>query len=204
MEVKVFQPSGPDSNEGKSNLTIVRCPGGDRKLRVVILSDNICHTRTHFAGRTQPCTHPNCEHCRAGKESEYHGYVIVGFPKTFKKALCELTAVAARILMDERQEHKTLHGCGIELRRKNGKDTGTVWCEIIRRDCPTLVFGEVPECLPILYTIWRFNPMRKAEADAAERRFSVESGNGEVPQGKPPLLNEAEVSSIKKGSRKRS
>lgn len=204
MEERIYQPDGPDSGEGLRNYDIVRCRTYEGFDSFVILSDRILHTRTHYDHGTQPCTHPNCRYCDKGRKSEYHGYVIAGKPKDFTKILLELTSPAARKLLDEFRDHRTLHGCCVRLSRKNGKPNGAVHCEIIKRGAPTLQFGSVPEVLPILHTIWRFNPEREAIADSSRRRREAMRGEPETGHTIPIADQAEQVLGHQKGRRKRS
>lgn len=204
MDEKIYQPEGPDSGEGLQNYDIVRCRTSDGYDSFVILSERVLHTRTHWLGKTQPCTHPNCRWCDEGKLSEYHGYVLAGKPKDFTKVVLELTAPPVRKLMQELEEKHTLHGLGIRLSRKNGLSNGSVHLEIVKRDLGTLQFGSLPDLLPLLHTLWRFNPMRKAEAEAAQRRRSVSAGEGEIPQSGPIGTNGDSLPKHQRKARKRS
>lgn len=198
MEREINWIDAPDESALKRNYQIVRTPTNGRRLLCAVLSHRLTWVNVHFAGRTQPCTHPNCEQCDRGHVPDLKAYLIIVLQTTREKALLELTSAGAGPLWEHQQQKRSIHGLAIELGRKNDKPNGPVHCTIKGHDVPLLHYGDAPDVKPILETMWRFSPDRKATADASRARRDLARGENPIPAA-GPITHESPNGSKVKG-----
>jgi hypothetical protein len=193
-----------DPSTIRRNYDIIRTPTDGSHRRCVVISNLLTIVATHWVGRTQPCTWPNCQQCDKGEVPEIHSYIIVGNGKTFEKHLLELTAPPTAVLKEYQDKHGHVHGLGIELKRKNDKPNGPVHLTICTENLNLATFGLPPDMKPLLETLWRFNPDHKAAADAMQARRELARGEEPTPASPSLEVSAEKVSNAKVRPRKRS
>lgn len=193
-----------DPEQIKRNYTVERAPTTGAKITRMVYSNLLVICPTHWRGRTQPCTWPNCEDCDRGMVPEIHGYVLAINPKTEEKTLLELTGPPTAVLKEWQDSHGTVFGLGIEVGRKNDKPNGPVWLRIFKTELNLSKFGPPPDLKPILETLWRFSPDQQARHDATRARREMSVGEAPTPSAGPLGSNGEEVSKLKGSRRKRS
>lgn len=204
MDRQICYVDSLEDVEVKRNFTIERAPKNGSSLRRLIWSNLIVICKTHWRGRTQPCTWPNCEDCDRGSLPEVKGYLLTIVPKTEDKRLTEFTLRPAADLKQIQDEIGTLHGIGIELGRKNDRPNGPVYVRVLERGLNLAKFGPPPDLRPVLETMWRFNTDAVATANSKRARREMELGEDVSQQSLPQIDTPKVVSEVKNVRRKRS
>jgi hypothetical protein len=190
--------------EIQRKFEIQRAPTDGSRRSLLVLSNLLVICPTHWRGRTQPCTWPNCEDCDKGQVPEIHSYLIVAVAKTEEKLLWEFTAGPTAVLKEYQDRVGYVHGLGIEVGRRNDKPNGPQWVKIKNTDLKLGQFGMPPDVKEILQTMWRFDPEKKATADAMKFRRDNARGDETTPPAGELGSNAEKVSNHQKKRRKRS
>jgi len=150
----------PPEHTQPNHIPIYRCTKKHGHAFVgLILSHQVIGTNTHFRGRTIPCPSPDspCPICAQGAIPRWVGYVAALHRHTGQKVLLEVTPLIATQLAKWRQQHGSLRGTWIHLRRKQPRDTAPLEIVSIERwkepDDPTI--PENCDVQTTLERIWR-------------------------------------------------
>jgi hypothetical protein len=145
---------GPPLESTRYALRLLRTPARGR-LHLISTSDNLVGCWTHYyAGRTTPCTGPDCEACGAGASSRWHGYLTAWDPETREHLLFECTAAAAESLAAYRVKHATLRGCEFIASRVSPRPNARIRIQAKPADLSAIDLPQAANLVTCLCHIW--------------------------------------------------
>lgn len=124
----------------------------------VILSHDSMGEYTHYwGGRTSPCLAVNCRPCEAGNQHRWYCWQAVWDEPTRKIAILEIPYVAATELYNFFDEHRTLRGWPLELKRRNGKANSTLVYKWGAKRVDAENLPKAPEVEATMRAIWKIH-----------------------------------------------
>lgn len=149
----------------------------DQPSNVIILSHMIHISKVHFYGRcTVPHTKPQCQACDDGTELRVRFYFAVQHVKSKVIECMELTKPHLGAAEDYEHLHKTMRGCNLRARRRNGEKNGkiaTVWSQSGIADSHLPASFDVDRFLRRLWKLSREDNFRRDPSETPEARREV-------------------------------
>jgi len=149
-----FNAPPPQAND-KPALPVARTPVSGN-LRGIIT----CHTPAscwvHWAaGKTQPCTAPDCPHCRQNLPRRWRLYVSIYIPTNKRHLILELPDEPGRTILNHLAEHKSLRHTILAAYRLKPRPNGRVACHLEAGDPDRYKIPQPPDIPACLCTLWK-------------------------------------------------
>lgn len=146
----------PEDQVFSSRYRMARTPTKGA-LQLVILSHDVLGTKTHYKNRTRPCIGLECEYCMAGERPRWHGYIIGICLRTNERLIVELPAGAAQRVSEWFDQHRTLKGSRVQLKRATEKANGRVIVSMLPPASGQGDLEKCPDIVPIMERMWEIH-----------------------------------------------
>lgn len=144
----------PITNDQTETNQLIRVPA-NKTIVCVATGDDLTGCDTHYyRGRTRPCRLTDCEPCSAGMMPRWHGYLSVVGTTSGAHVILELTPSCCPIIDRWLENHASLRGAQLTLRRANGKSNGKLLLAMADGKTTGLILPAALNIRPQLERLW--------------------------------------------------
>jgi len=174
--------NAPPQDDRAYSLPLARTPANGKLIGIITTHDLIGCATHWYGGRTIPCEGETCKACLEGVPWRWHSYIAAMLKGTRHHVLLEFTAQASEKLIEYRDAHKTLRGCGITAKRLRNRANGRVMLTCTQTDLESIHLPPEPNVTKALSLIWG---LPQPEVNIADRvrqqpRLAITRSNGKL------------------------